>query len=71
MNIQKEIQTLIQQKMTRKEFLRQVGVIMLAIVGVGSFINYLNQDAMKPQGTARSYGRNSFGGKGLKTVKFK
>jgi len=68
MNFQAEFQNLLQQRISRKEFLRRFGVLILAMVGFGSLLRYLGQDSRQLGGTSRSYGRNSFGGKGLKNI---
>lgn len=67
--MQQYITELMQTPMTRKEFLKRIGYIFLALFGVSNLLAYLGQDAFVAKKTPRSYGSNSFGGKGLKPKK--
>lgn len=68
--MQKQLQEFMNTQMTRKEFLKRIGAILLALFGVSNLLAYLAKDHYNaPASTPRSYGRNSFGGKGIKPHK--
>jgi len=55
-----QIQTLLEQPMDRREFLRRLGVILLAVFGVTRIIKSLLYDQQtKP--AANGYGNNPYG----------
>lgn len=63
MNMQNEVQTLLQKKMDRRDFLRHVGVGFAAILGITTLIRALSS-MNGSQGTA--YNAGAYGGKLIK-----
>lgn len=52
MAVDKQIKQLQQQKLTRKEFLTQMGAVGLAVVGVNSIIHFLGSVSHQDKGAA-------------------
>lgn len=66
--MQQEINNFLNKKMTRKEFLRHSGLLLLSVFGISGVLKYLAQDNFKPPVSSTGYGRNSFGGTGIKNL---
>lgn len=63
MNLDK-LQALLEQEMSRKEFLRLVGVIILSVVGITSMLNNLqnvHKITERHVKTVSGYGYNTYG----------
>ncbi len=66
MAIKQELNTLLSKKMDRKDFLKVVGVGVVAATGIGSLIRAINPSASQTRvGSAPSsqgYGSSAYGG---------
>ena len=67
-SLQKDLQKLLNRQMTRKEFVRHIGMMILSVFGVAGLLRYLAQDNYHPPQAIRGYGVNSFGGRGRKNI---
>ena len=61
----------LRKKMTRKEFLKNIGFMLLAVIGLGRFLQYLTQGEFtsQKQTTSNGYGASTFGGLGRDNLK--
>lgn len=60
--MQQEINNFLNKKMTRKEFLRHVGLLLMSVFGIGGVLKYLSQDNLKQATPVSGYGRSAYGG---------
>lgn len=58
------VENYLNKEMDRKEFLRQVGVMLLAVIGVSSVLKYLSEQSGsdKHVHTSSTYGDSTYGG---------
>lgn len=58
-----KVHALLEQEMSRKEFLRFTGVLLLSLVGITSALNnlYATQTATKQVKTGSGYGFSAYG----------
>ena len=59
MSVQSDMQTLLQKKMDRRQFLKHVGVGFIAILGVGALLRTLQTLG----GSEKGYSAGTYGGK--------
>lgn len=59
-----EIETFLQKNMTRKDFLRHIGLLILSVIGVTNVLKYLAGNAGIDTHVKRSggYGSSPYGG---------
>lgn len=63
MAIKQDVNTLLMKKMDRKDFLKHVGIAVIAFTGFSAVIRVLaSGDASKPNQAAMGYGSSSYGG---------
>ncbi|HEY9715254.1 MAG TPA: hypothetical protein V6C72_17415 [Chroococcales cyanobacterium] len=60
--VQKQLNTLMQKEMTRKEFLATMGVGVASIMGFGTIVKLLSGKATTNR-SSMGYGSSSYGGK--------
>lgn len=60
MNLQSDVQTLLQKKMDRREFIKHVGIGFAALVGVSAVLRTMSSMGNKQQ--SLGYGSSSYGG---------
>ena len=60
--ITEQVSELMQKEMDRKDFLKHVGVGLIAVSGVGSLLKSLNAVSSHPQPRTGTYGYANFGG---------
>lgn len=65
----KYLDQLLQTEMTRREFLRTIGLMILSVIGVGNLLRYLGTNNFVPAAPKSGYGSSSFGGKGRKNLR--
>ena len=61
----KQIDTILTTEMDRRDFLKHVGLAIIAVMGISGLISTLGkfgQPAQARQQTNRGYGRNTYGG---------
>lgn len=61
MNIQNDVQTLLQKKMGRREFIKHVGIGFAALIGVSAVLRSMSSMSGNKQQTV-GYGASSYGG---------
>lgn len=61
MNIQNDVQTLLQKKMDRREFIKHVGIGFAALIGVSAVLRSMSSMSGSKQQTV-GYGTSSYGG---------
>lgn len=62
--MKQEIENFLQKNMSRKDFLRHVGLLLLTVVGLGNLLKYLAGNGINPITKFSSgYGSNLYGGK--------
>lgn len=58
-----ELDSLLQKKMDRKDFLKHVGIGFAALTGVAAVIKTLNSFGGAPRNRQMGYGSSAYGGK--------
>lgn len=61
-DVKQELENLLQQEMSRKEFLQYVGSALLVFVGVGSLMKILKISPAQKNSTNSGYGSSQYGG---------
>lgn len=59
--IKERVDDILQRPMTRQQFLKQVGLMLLAVVGVTNLINTLDSRYFSSKTTADSGGSSTYG----------
>lgn len=68
MDLKNNVQTLLQKKMDRRDFIKHVGVGFVAILGISTIVRSMNSIGQKNQGySAGAYGGNSTSNQPRKT----
>ncbi len=69
MAVKQELNTLLNKKMDRKDFLKVVGVAVVAATGVGTLLRTVNPrtNAKNVSATPQGYGSSAYGGGAPKT----
>jgi hypothetical protein len=63
MALKQELNTLLNKKMDRKDFLKHVGIAVIAATGVGAVVKTLaNSDSSKVSQQSAGYGGSVYGG---------
>jgi len=58
-----EFQKLLQRKLSRKEFLQVVGLMILSVIGISGMLANVNKSLNSASGKAQSdYGESDYGG---------
>ncbi|MCX6727590.1 MAG: hypothetical protein WCO19_00700 [Candidatus Saccharibacteria bacterium] len=57
-----KLKNLMETPMSRKEFLRYMGIMLLSVIGVGNAISALSDSHKKALGPSSPLKRNGFGG---------
>lgn len=62
--MKQKIDTFLKKEMTRKEFVRHLGLLMLSVIGLSGVLKYLaeNDTSSYIKNGPNSYGRNFYGG---------
>ena len=68
MAIKSQVQAILNQKMNRKDFLKQVAVGVIALTGVGSALTLLSAEKKTTQSVAHGYGSSAYGGVREKSI---
>ncbi len=59
-----QVDELLKQEVSRKDFLQYIGVGLVSLVGLGGVVKALNIDVFKPaQPIVASYGGSAYGGR--------
>ena len=61
--IRKQLDTVLQKEVDRKDFLKHVGIAAAAIVGVPTLLKVVGQGSLTPgRSSAAGYGASAYGG---------
>lgn len=60
--MRQKIETLLNKKMTRKEFLQHIGYTLLSVGGIGSLLQYLSRNNFAQQQASNTYGAGNYEG---------
>lgn len=70
MAVKQELNTLLNKKMDRKDFLKVIGVAVVAVTGVGTLLRAVNPRATSTKNVSsvpQGYGSSPYGGSASKT----
>lgn len=59
--IKQQADDLLSREVNRAEFIRYIGVALLSVIGINSFIKYLHDNVGNKQNTKRGYGGGAYG----------
>ena len=60
--IKKQLSELLNAEMDRKDFLRNVGIGVVALTGLGTALKLLSNQQQKQESTNLGYGNSAYGG---------
>ena len=60
--LRKQLNTVLQKEMDRKDFLKHVGIATAAVVGVPTLLKVVSQGSISPVRNSVGYGASAYGG---------
>lgn len=60
--IRKQLDTVLQKEVDRKDFLKHVGIAAAAVVGVPTLLKVVGQGNLRPSSNTVGYGASAYGG---------